>query len=192
MSTQSLADLRGRGRQGCTLLPQGPNSFIFMQFSAKKLQDNFNLKDSDLISQRWSMRICRNIWKPENIPVRCALPACQPYMFWWLPLGVSTSGNGGWVSQVPWYTHTYGHTHFTPPGHTAHLDIAPRHIPHPSGHTPTPSWHTHPLLVTLGGHHWKHTDPLTCPPLWKADKHLWKHYLPATLLEGVNQGDWIC
>ena len=28
------------------------------------------------------------------IPVGCIPPACQPYMFWWLPLGIST---GGWV-----------------------------------------------------------------------------------------------
>ena len=111
---------------------------------------------SDLISQWWSMRICRNIWKQESIPVRYALPACQPYMFWWLPIGVSTSGDEGWVFQVPWYTNTHGNTDPTPPGHTPHLDIPPRHIPHPSGHT-------HPLLVTLGGHHWKHTDPSPAP-----------------------------
>ena len=61
-------------------------------------------EESDLISQWWSMRICRNIWKQESIPVRYALPACQLYMFWSLPLGVSTSGDERWVSQVPWYT----------------------------------------------------------------------------------------
>ena len=30
----------------------------------------------------------------ESIPVGCVPPACQPYMFWWPPLGVSS---GGWV-----------------------------------------------------------------------------------------------
>ena len=32
-----------RGRQGCHPLPWGPNSFIFMQFSAQKLQISPNL-----------------------------------------------------------------------------------------------------------------------------------------------------
>ena len=30
--------------------------------------------------------------KQESIPVECIPPACQPYVFWWPPLGVSTSG----------------------------------------------------------------------------------------------------
>ena len=28
----------------------------------------------------------------ESIPVGCVPPACQPYMFWWPPLGVSSGG----------------------------------------------------------------------------------------------------
>ena len=50
--------------------------------------------------------------RQESIAVGCVPPACQPYMFWWLPLGVSTSGwlgilgegilGGGMYSQV-WY-----------------------------------------------------------------------------------------
>ena len=35
--------------------------------------------------------------KQESIPVEYVPSACQPYMFWWLPLGVSSRG---WVSQV--------------------------------------------------------------------------------------------
>ena len=31
----------------------------------------------------------------ESIPVGCVPPACQPYIFWWLLLGVSTSRGGG-------------------------------------------------------------------------------------------------
>ena len=31
----------------------------------------------------------------DNIPIGCVSPACHPYVFWWLPLCVTTSGNGG-------------------------------------------------------------------------------------------------
>ena len=31
----------------------------------------------------------------ESIPVGCVLPAYQPYLFWWLPLGVGTGGRIG-------------------------------------------------------------------------------------------------
>ena len=30
----------------------------------------------------------------ESITVRCAQPACQPYLHWWSPLGVTTGGGG--------------------------------------------------------------------------------------------------
>ena len=32
------------------------------------------------------------IMQQESIPVGCILPACQPYVFRWPPLGVSTGG----------------------------------------------------------------------------------------------------
>ena len=42
--------------------------------------------------------------RQENIPVGCVLPACQPYLFWWTPLGVSTGGGRGTYTYHPWDT----------------------------------------------------------------------------------------
>ena len=33
-----------------------------------------------------------NLDLPQNIPVGCIPPACQPHLFWWPPVGVSTDG----------------------------------------------------------------------------------------------------
>ena len=33
----------------------------------------------------------KNKSRQDSIPVKCVLPACQPYVFWWPPLDVSTS-----------------------------------------------------------------------------------------------------
>ena len=72
----------------------------------------------------------------ESIPVGCVVPTFQPYVFWWLPLAVSTSGgqyhvreyprshvqgNGGGYTMGPGGVHTHPQT-FSPPGHT-HQDI---------------------------------------------------------------------
>ena len=42
--------------------------------------------------------------RQESIPVGCVLPACQPYLFWWTPLGVSTGGGRGTYTYHSWDT----------------------------------------------------------------------------------------
>ena len=74
----------------------------------------------------------------ESIPVGCVPTTCKLYMFFlWPPLGVSTMGSI--------------------PGPMAY---PPTDFPPTSQTYPPPSRQTHPLLVTLGSHHWKHTHPL--------------------------------
>ena len=42
----------------------------------------------------------KNIMKQKSIPAGCAPLTCQPYLFWWHPLGVSTGGGVGiWRGQ---------------------------------------------------------------------------------------------
>ena len=100
------------------------------------------------ISYYISMAICihRNseanlgVTKQESVSVECVPPTCQPYVFWWLPLGVRT-GRG------------HPRSHGIPPP----LDIFPT-FPPPLD-IPVP-WTVHPyLLVSPGGHHWKHIPP---------------------------------
>ena len=40
------------------------------------------------------MRRAHNILKQESILVGCVQPTCLPYLFWWLPLGVSQYRSG--------------------------------------------------------------------------------------------------
>ena len=73
----------------------------------------------------------------ESVPVGCVPHACQPHMFWLLPLGVSIGG-GLRVPQVPcpeWVG----------------MDI-PWDLEYPPMDIPTP-------LVTPGGHHWTYNPP---------------------------------
>ena len=98
----------------------------------------------------------------ESIPVGCVPPTYQPYVLWWPPIGVSTGGGeyprtyvqwGG--VGIPWdlgYPPLYIHT--SPPGHAHSLDT-------PTPWTRPPPGHAHSLLVTHGGHHWRHTHPLS-------------------------------
>ena len=86
-----------------------------------------------------------NYTKEESIPVGCIQPACQLNVLWWLPLGVST---GGGISLDLGYP---------PPPHHYPLDILT--LPSPWTYPPLPG-HTHPPLVTRGGHHWRHIHPL--------------------------------
>ena len=71
----------------------------------------------------------------------------------WPPLGVSTGGGyprsrGGGCSMGP-------------------------EIPIRALDRPTPHGHVHPLLVTSGGHHWRHTHP-PCPLVTPGGHH-WRH-----------------
>ena len=88
--------------------------------------------------------------KQESIPVGCIPLACQPYVFWWLPVDVSTRGGG----------YTMGLGIFTTPGHTHPLIYPPLYIPIPDkSNCPK---HTHPLLyIPIPP---RHTFPWTC--LW--------------------------
>ena len=102
-------------------------------------------------------------------------------------MGTTSCPYLGEESQVPWYTHPLG---ITPSGYTPTppLDIPPPQdisipctYPHPMLLTPGDHhWkHTHPLLVTLGDQHWKHTNPLPVTP----GGHHWKHihHIPTPL-----------
>ena len=82
-----------------------------------------------------------------------------PYM-WWMSLAVSSRGRGcrsRWVPS-PW-TYSRGHTH--------------------------PNSQKGPLTsdTPQKGHGTRDTHPLPCEQI---DKHLWKHYLPATTVAGGN------
>ena len=56
----------------------------------------------------------KNIWledlrlkafvRQDSIPVGCVPLASQPYVFWWPPLDVSTSGGGGVGEVLKWTT----------------------------------------------------------------------------------------
>ena len=88
--------------------------------------------------------------KQERIQVGCLPPACQLYVFWWPPLGVS-AGRGYPSSHGVPIPQTY-----PPP-----LDIPlfPPWTYPPPEHASTPWTYLHPLdiptslLVTPGGHH---------------------------------------
>ena len=104
--------------------------------------------------------------RQESIAVGCVPPACQPYMFWWLPLGVSTSGwvgilgegilGRGYVSQV-WYPLPRIPTSpgipplgYLPPqdtyptGYLQSLVYLPPGIPTNEDISPPPLWNTYP------------------------------------------------
>ena len=58
-----------------------------------------------LISKNWhlqSLNLSQQyaVHPQESIPVWCVPRACQPYMVWWPPLGVSTVGGGYFRSHV--------------------------------------------------------------------------------------------
>ena len=88
-------------------------------------------------------------------------------MFWWLALGVSSRG---WISQVPYPEGVSSHPHGR--SHVQGLGIHP--LPLWDTHL-KPLW-TYPsspprtylypplLLVTPGGHHWRHTHPAPLLP----------------------------
>ena len=117
-----------------------------------------------------------------HLPTVCVLVAptrCQ-YLG-----GVGVPGT--MVYPPPWTYPSPQHTPLDIPLDIPHpLDILPptptRPCTYPSDLPhwtyPHPSGHTHPLLVTPGDYHWKHT----LPP-W-TDSHVWKHYLPVTSLAG--------
>ena len=73
-------------------------------------------------------KLCRSVviscktFKQESIPVGCVLPACQPYVFWRLPLGVSILwGDIPTPLDIPTHllTDTYWrHTHHPPASDT--------------------------------------------------------------------------
>ena len=69
--------------------------------------------------------------KQESIPVGCVQPACQLYMFWWLPLGVTSGG-----STNPWDTHPKYYHQSTHPLNTRPL----RTHPLPEYSPPKYSW----------------------------------------------------
>ena len=117
--------------------------------------------------------LTNTIKKQESIPVGCVLHTCQPYMFLWLPLGVST---GGGSHRHPPVSYPSGWGWYPPP-----LDI-PTLLDIPSFR------HTHPHTYSLHSF----VDILTFS-LWVShhlleqnDRHLWKHYLPATSFAGDN------
>ena len=95
---------------------------------------------------------------------------------------------GGGVSQVlgPGHGYTMGPGIPTPLGKLIPLDqFRHRHnyplwTYSPWKYPSLSPGHTHPLLVTPGGHHWRHAHPYH---RW-TDRNLWKHYLPATSFAG--------
>ena len=98
----------------------------------------------------WILRDLKTQMLQESIPVGGLPPTCQPYVFWWPSLGVSTSGGtSGPMSRVG------GYLGYPPP---LEIPTNPRTYP-------PPPEHTHPLLVTPSGHLWRHTHSLT-------DRHL--------------------
>ena len=92
--------------------------------------------------------------KQESIPVGCVLPTCQPYVFQWPPLGVST-GRGG----LGGYTYPIMHTH---PPNAPSLQVQVQggwvYLSHDAYSHPTPwhiqphlhLWETHPLPLASG------------------------------------------
>ena len=106
----------------------------------------------------------------DSIPVWCVLPACQPYVLWWLPLGVST--RSGLISEVPCWGCGGGG----------------KRVIHTLWYT-CPLWHNCPLIYS---HHLEYPPPCfgiptrwiegtwdkAYPPLplWTGTR-LWKHYL---------------
>ena len=107
--------------------------------------------------------------KQESIPVECIPPACQPYLFWWPP-GVGTSRGIG-IREIP-----------TPLGY-----LLPTGIPALPGYLPSlvtyPPWLPTPGILNPSRRGPGTRD--TYPFLW-TDTHLWKHYLPATIIAGGN------
>ena len=107
-----------------------------------------------------------------NKTVGCIPPVCQPY-----PI---VSHNWGGVS-----THGTGGGEYPPHGHTHH----PLYIP------TLPLW-TYPptpgILTSFRGYGTRDNTPpertwtTDTPPPPQTDRHLWKHYLPATSLAGGN------
>ena len=69
-----------------------------------------------------------NYVKQESIPVGRVLPTCQLYVFWWLPLGVSTRGRYP-RGRYPRYLFPV----YLPPGH-----LPPPGIPTPLWYLPPP------------------------------------------------------
>ena len=119
---------------------------------------------TDTSSGWWSS--ARKQLNKKAFEVGCILPACQLYMFWWPPLGVSSRG---WVSLGP-YTERWvpSRSHVQGVGTTPRAGpmsgSVPGHI-HPWNTHPLPLWDTHPL-----------TYPAPPSPIVQNDRHLWKHY----------------
>ena len=92
-------------QRGAGANTEGAGNLLFRQLSRKlhENEENWNegwgcLKIYYVDISLHSISLCENIWnvttskEQESIKVECVLPACQPYLLWWLPQGVSTGG----------------------------------------------------------------------------------------------------
>ena len=133
---------------------------------------------------------CKKLAEQEIIPVRCMPPACKPYMFrcchqMSVPVGYGSSSEQVWTGLQWWppdvtgrETRTRGHSMGTRDGVRVGLGIPTFDVNWEVGLRRTgavrskASW----VMVTWG---LPWTD-------WLTDRHIWKYYLPVTLLAGNN------
>ena len=105
--------------------------------------------------------------KQEHIPVRCAPPACKPYVLQWLPPDVTRGGEGSSSEQV-WVGPQWWSPDISSGRGSPRSDVGAVH------------WSPRP---DVGAVHWspRHQGLWSLEsPLW-TETHDWKHYLPATL-----------
>ena len=129
--------------------------------------------------------------KQDSIPVGCIPSACQPYMLWWPPLGVSTGAEG------------------IPDPMSEGVSIRTHSLSPPPSGVPTSVWYTSPLECPAPALWYTHPSPSGVPNPWRyppldipsqspgirytqpsqkrpgtghthppwTDRHMWKHYL---------------
>ena len=104
--------------------------------------------------------------KHESIPVACGPPTCQPYVLWWLPLGVSTSGGVSIPGPMSrWWVDIHTHHPPCPLVHPATLWYTqlPSGIPTPLVNLLPTLWYIHLPRVYLPSHPLVYLSPLVYP-----------------------------
>ena len=128
------------------ILTESVNKMLMLHFRSTSLNVFSLLGEKKDLSLLW----CIYMYHQESIPVGCVPPACQPYIFWWPPLGVSTRVVSTNTWQVPCLegrvivsTHPRGTLHpWAPP---PRRDMRQGYLPHGKDmgpETPTPCTQT--------------------------------------------------
>ena len=128
-----------------TNYPAGPWDFAAESGS---WDPNTNEMKEHLVARVDRHRKCKCKMQQESIPVGCIPSACQPYMFWWPPLGVS---NREWVP--PWLQLWVLTPGCSPPSWV----LTP-------GYSPPLSIHPWVLISLLSTHPWVLTSLLSTHP----------------------------